>query len=498
MRHKAPDFERLSQRIDDVAERWDTSGAVVVIADDKVVHKRMYGFADRDNNVKTSPDSTYLISSKSPLLLGLCIMQLIDRREVSLRDTLDRYIPEYRHGSKITVRHLLYRTSGIRDYFYGDRMLELSRSEQHQALSDEDRFRSESYAYESTITFGDVLAIIGDAPLEFEPGSRTNDWSASNVVFLQEIIERASGMSLIDYQRRHIFEPLGMTETVPGWDATTVSYGCIKETVLVSLPVVEEMDHALRTTVDDMVILMRGLVNRRLLSRRAWRTALAYDREGVGIVAENVNGVACAEGGILGYEFNLYFDQDTGLGYIHVSNEIQSQRRINDEWGWFRKDMRRAIEEETTYPRFTSLRPYSEQNSWDAMSLAVDESQRSFVLDAKTSLCYALAKRRVRRPYVLLEGKRAVGLLVLAIDEKRAYHNVDILLVDKRYQNRGFGKLMLSKGLEILRANGARRVEIGVSRYNVAAQKLYFSMGFERAAVYEQGMALRIDLDKSA
>ncbi|MFO7712518.1 MAG: serine hydrolase domain-containing protein, partial [Dehalococcoidia bacterium] len=211
MIHKAPDFEKLAQRIDEIAEKWDTSGAVVVIADDKVVHRQMYGFADRDNNVKTSPDSTYLISSKSPLLLGLCIMQLIDRREVSLRDSLDRYIPEYRHGSKITVRHLLYRTSGIRDYFYGDRMLELSRSEQHQALSDEDRFRSESYAYESTITFGDVLAIIGDAPLEFEPGSRTNDWSASNVVFLQEIIERVSGMRLIDYQRRHIFEPLGMT-----------------------------------------------------------------------------------------------------------------------------------------------------------------------------------------------------------------------------------------------------------------------------------------------
>ena len=498
MRHKAPDFERLSQRIDEVAERWDTSGTVVVMADDKVVHRRMYGYADRDNGIPTSPESTYLISSKSPLLLGLCMMQLVDRRKISLRDTLDRYTPEYRHASKISIKHLLYRTSGIRDYFYGAKMLELSGSEQHQALSDEDRFRSESHAYESPITFDDVLAIIGDAPLEFEPGSRNNDWSASNVVFLQEIIERASGTSLIDYQRRHIFEPLGMTATVPGCNATTVSYGCMKETVLVRLDVAEEMDHALRTTVDDLVILMKGIVNRGLLSGRAWKAALAYDREGLGIVAENANGIACAQGGILGYEFNLYFDQDTKLAYIHMSNETQTQRRINDEWGWFRKDMRRAIEEETTYPRFTSLRPYSEQNSWDAMSLAVDGTQQSFVLDAKTSLCYALANRRVRRPYVLLEGKRVVGLLVLAIDEKRAYYSVDILLVDKRYQNRGFGKIMLGKGLEILMENGARRVEIGVSRYNVAAQELYFSMGFQRAAVYRQGMWLRIDLDKSA
>jgi len=496
MRHKGPDYGKLAQRIDEIAERWDTSGAVVVIADDKVVHRGMYGYADRDGNIRTSPDSTYLISSKSPLLLGLCIMQLIDRKRVSLRDTLEKHLPEYRHASKITIRQLLYRSSGIRDYFYGGKMLELSLSEEHQALSDEERFRRERYLYESPITFEDVLAIIGDAPLEFEPGSRTNDWSASNDVFLQEIIERVSGMSLIDYQCRHIFEPLGMTETLPGCDATTVSYGCIKETVLVRLPVVEEIDHSISTTIDDLVRLMRGIVNRRLLSRRAWKTALAYDREGVGIVAENVNGIACAEGGILGYEFNLYFDQDARLAYIHMGNEIQIQKRMNDEWAWFRKEMRRAIEEETTYPRVTSLKAYSEQNYWDAMSLAVAESQRSFVLDAKASLCYALAKRRVRRPYVLLEGKRAVGLLVLAIDRKRSYYNVDVLLVDKRYQNRGFGRIMLGRGLEILKKNGARRIEIGVSRYNGAAQRLYSSMGFRRAAVYEGGMNLRIDLDK--
>ncbi len=496
MRHRGPDFERLSQRIDEVAARWDTSGVVVVIAGDRVVHRKVYGYADREKRIRASLDSTYLISSRSQLLLGLCIVQLIDCKKVRLRDTLDRYIPEYCHASKITVKQLLYRSSGIRDYFYSGKMVELSRSEDHQALSDEDRFRSESYVYESPITFADVLAVIGEAPLEFEPGSRTNDWSTSNDVFLQEIIERVSGMNLIDYQRRHIFEPLGMSETVPGCDATTVSYGCIKETVLVRLPVVEEMDHALRTTIDDLEKLMRGIVDRRLISSRAWNTALAYDREGVGIVAENVNGIACGEGGILGYEFNLYFDQDTRLAYIHVSNEIQIMRRTNDEWGWFRKEMRRAIEEETTYPRFTSLKPYSEQNYWDAMSLAVAESQQSFVLDAKTSLCYALARRRVRRPYVLLEGRRAVGLLVLAIDKERSYYNVDVLLVDRRYQNRGFGRIMLAKCLEILKSNGAKRIEIGVSRFNGAAQRLYSSMGFERAAVYNQGMTLRIDLDE--
>jgi len=495
MRREAVDFERLSRRIDEIAERWDTSGAVVVIADGETVHRNTYGYADREKGIRTSPDSTYLISSKSPMLIGLCIMQLVDGKRVSLRDTLDQYIPEYRHASRITVKQLLYHNTGIPDYFYSGKMIELSQSKQHQALSDEDRFRVECYAYESPITFTEVHAIISDAPLEFEPGSRSSNWSASNVVFLKEIIERVSGLSLAGYQRKHVFEPLGMNQTVPGCDATTVSYGCIKETVLVRLPIVGEMDHAFRTTIDDMVKLMKGVVNRQLMSGRTWKTALLHDSTGRGIIAEHANGVACGVGGILGYEFNLYFDQDSKISYIHVTNERQKQRRIDDEWYWFRKEVRRAIEEETTYPRFTCLKPYSQQNAWEAMDLAVHESQTSFVLDAKASLCYALAKPKVRKPYVLMEGKRSVGLLVLAIDKKKSLYDVDILLIDKRYQRRGFGKIILSKALEILKQQGARRIEIGVNRFNIAAQRLYFSLGFERVAVYEQGMWLRIDLE---
>lgn len=498
MKQRTVDFGRLSRRIDELAEKWDTSGAVVLIADDRVVHRKTYGFADREKNIAMSDDDIYLISARSGMLLGLCMMQLIDRKNVSLRDTLDKYIPEYRHASEITIRQLLYDSSGIPDYFYGGKMVDLSQSEQHQALRDEDRYRVECHAYESPVTFTEALAIIADAALEFRPGSRSNEWSASNALFLQEIIERVSGLRLIDYQREHIFEPLGMNDTLPGCDATTVSYGCIKETVLVRLPITEKLDHGLKTTVEDMVKLMRGVVNRRLLSGRGWKTALAFDNTGLGIVAQNVNGVAAGHSNMLGYEFLLGFDQDRNMAYMHLTNEAQRMRWVDDDWLFFRREMRRAIEEETTYPAHTRLQPYSDRNASDAANLAVAESQRSFVSDAKSSLCYALAKPKVRRPYVLMEGRRAVGLMVLSIDKKKSEYYVAVLLVDSRYQNRGFGKIMLSKGLEILKQKGARRIEIGVNRFNVAAQKLYFSLGFKRVAVYEQGMWLRIDLDKGA
>ena len=497
MKQMTADFKRLSQRIDELAEKWDISGGVVVIAGDAIVHKKAYGFADRQSNLKISEDSTYLISAKSPMLLGICIMQLVDRKQVSLQDTLDKYIPEYCHAARMTIKQLLHHNTGIPDYFYSGKMIELSQSQHHQALSDEDRYRIERYAYESPITFAEAHAVIAGAPLEFEPGTRADNWSASNILFLKEVVERVSGLGLIEYQRKHIFEPLGMRQTVSGCDATTVSYGCIKERILVRLPVTDPMHYVFSTTIDDLEKLMRGVVNRGLLSRRAWKTALMFDSEGVGIVAQEGNGIAVSLGGVLGYEFVAAFDQDVKLGYITVTNEMQIQKKIGDEWLYFRKEMRGAVEEETTYPRSTSLKPFSDRNARFAAGLAVDDSQQSFVSDAKSSLCYALAKPKVRRPYVLMEGRRAVGLMVLLIDKKKADYCVDILLVDRRYQNRGFGRIMLSRGLEILKQNGAKRMEIGVNRYNVAAQKLYFSLGFERVAVYEQGMWLRIDLSKT-
>jgi hypothetical protein len=54
MKEMTADFKRLSQRIDELAEKWDTSGAVVILTGDEIVHRKTYGFADRENNLRLS------------------------------------------------------------------------------------------------------------------------------------------------------------------------------------------------------------------------------------------------------------------------------------------------------------------------------------------------------------------------------------------------------------------------------------------------------------
>ncbi|MDD3191984.1 MAG: GNAT family N-acetyltransferase, partial [Bacilli bacterium] len=344
------------------------------------------------------------------------------------------------------------------------------------------------------VRFEDVFDIVKDKPLDFLPGQRDYDWSLTNIIFLIEVVKRISGMDIFAFLKQEAFDPWGMNYVCLGYHPTTVSYGCMKDTVLVRLPYCEQLDHAVTVTIADMKALMKALVNRKTFKKAAWNKALTFTKEGFNMLAENANGICCATATLFGYEMNLYFDWHIQLSYVHLCNEMQILIRNEDEIRYFRKEMRELIEMETTYPKFTKLMPYCEQTAWGAMDLKVDETQRSYVFDAKTTLCFALIKPKVRKTYVLTEGMRAVGLLVLGIDRKNDYFHIDVILIDKRYQHRGFGKIMLQKALRILKAKGAKKIEIGVNRNNTAAYKLYLSAGFKPSAIYEQGMGLYLDL----
>jgi RimJ/RimL family protein N-acetyltransferase len=53
---------------------------------------------------------------------------------------------------------------------------------------------------------------------------------------------------------------------------------------------------------------------------------------------------------------------------------------------------------------------------------------------------------------------------------------------------------MLKWAVDYLKNEGAKELEIGVNRFNIAAQKLYLSVGFSVKAVYEEGMTLHMEL----
>jgi D-alanyl-D-alanine carboxypeptidase len=58
----------------------------------------------------------------------------------------------------------------------------------------------------------EMIDLIRDAPLRFEPGSRY-EYSNSNHTILGVVVERVSGLGYEAFLRQNIFEPLGMHDT---------------------------------------------------------------------------------------------------------------------------------------------------------------------------------------------------------------------------------------------------------------------------------------------
>ncbi len=192
----------------------------------------------------------------------MAVMILVDRRRLSLDDTLDRLFPGFpAYGARITVRHLLDHTSGLPDYE------DLIPEGTTLQLQDRDVLQ---------------LLLATEAPV-FAPGARFA-YSNSGYALLALIVEKASGAPFARFLADEIFRPLGMKRTVAfesGLDAVThraygyqrVATGWRRTDQSVTSAVLG--DGGIYSSLDDMARWVRALDGGRLLSRAAHRQMVA-------------------------------------------------------------------------------------------------------------------------------------------------------------------------------------------------------------------------------
>ncbi len=486
--------------IKSIAQKWDISGAVSIYHKGERIYKDFFGLANRETGERINEESTYLFSGSARFLTALSMMMLSDMKKINLNDTIEKYIPEYAHAHKIKIKHLILGESGIRDYFYGKIMPELKNDDKHNSLDERERVVEEKRMYTKNYSFKDALELIGKEELEFEPGTEKADFSTTEKIFCKEIIERVSGMKLLDFEFKYIFEPLNMSETKRGRSVNTNTYCNFRDKELLLVKIDETADDLFVTTAADIEKLMIAiyedivLSNKKILSDKSWKKATSFNEENVGLGLSSVNGIICIdEFDLLGNEASLYFNKESELCYMQVNNANIVVENIGGTWIHFRKEMRNEIDAFFTYPKNTRIVPYNKRNWYDVMNLEISKDQYEFVCDAKQSIAYAFAYQRDHKLFVEMEGDKPVGLMVLKSNKKKNEYHFAILLVDRRYQGRGFGKIMLEWALEYFKEQGAKELTIGVNRFNISAQKLYKSVGFREDLVYEEGMQLKIE-----
>lgn len=179
--------------------KWDKSDsagcALGVYKDGRIIYKQGYGMADLENDIPITPSTVFHVASMSKQFTAASIVLLAQQGKLSLNDDVHKYLPELPDfGERITIRHLIYHTSGLRDQWD---LLDLA-----------------GWRYSlDLITDDDVMSVMTrQKELNFKPGDK-HVYSNTGYTLLGLIVKRVSGLSLREFSTKNIFEPLGMTHT---------------------------------------------------------------------------------------------------------------------------------------------------------------------------------------------------------------------------------------------------------------------------------------------
>jgi CubicO group peptidase (beta-lactamase class C family) len=216
--------ERL-KRIDNamnewVQKEWMQGGEALIIRDGKIVYYKAAGYNDLEAKTPLSKDAIFRIASQTKAITSVAIMILFEEGKLLLNDPVSKYIPSFRKQMvldkfnaedttyttvpatrEITIKDLLTHTSGIGYAMIG--------SKESNAIYAKSKLTAGiGGTDESLLT---AMTRLGTLPLMHQPGLK---WTYGlNTDLLGCLVEVISGMTLDDFFRTRIFEPLGMKDT---------------------------------------------------------------------------------------------------------------------------------------------------------------------------------------------------------------------------------------------------------------------------------------------
>ena len=196
-------LERASGLIQTEVESGRLGAAALLVArHGRVVLHRGFGrLSPAPGAPPVSPDSVFLLASITKAFTACSLMLLVERGLVSLGDPVNQYLPGFKGGERdrVQVRDLLRHTSGLPDMLPEN--IDLRRA--HAPLSELVQH-----------TYG--------TPLLFSPRSEFR-YQSMGILLAAEIVERLSGTKLRDFEKKEIFDPLGMKDSSLGLGGRRIS-----------------------------------------------------------------------------------------------------------------------------------------------------------------------------------------------------------------------------------------------------------------------------------
>lgn len=173
----------------------DTPGAaVLVFRGDETLLSKGYGQANLEYGIPVTPRTVFHVASVSKQFTAYAVAMLAAEGRLSLDDDVRQHLPELPDfGERITLRHLVHHTSGMRDQWT--------------------LWMMAGGALDDVIRQDDLLRLITrQRELNFAPGAQ-HLYSNTGYTLLAEVVERVTGEPFDAWMEASVFAPLGMEHT---------------------------------------------------------------------------------------------------------------------------------------------------------------------------------------------------------------------------------------------------------------------------------------------
>jgi D-alanyl-D-alanine carboxypeptidase len=213
--------------------------AVAVRQGGEVVHSAGYGLANVEWGIPIDTETVFRIGSITKQFTAAAILRLAADGKLAIDDPIERHLPDYPiRERRITLRHLLNHTSGVKSYTAMPVFMEIMARD---------------------LPLVELIARFREAPPDFAPGERYL-YNNSGYVLLGAVIEAASGKSYEAFLMEIFFEPLGLARTSYLHNHTIVpkraSGYALARTLLNAAPISMTLPHAagaLGSTAEDLL-----------------------------------------------------------------------------------------------------------------------------------------------------------------------------------------------------------------------------------------------------
>lgn len=463
----------IMNKIEQMIDKFGFIGQVNIYQDHKLIVK-----------VKANNTDYYPVHKYSELFINLLIMRGLERNNISLNQTLDLYLPEMNKASKITFLNLLKSETGLPD-LHGVLTTAFHQENTYFNMTDDEK---ESYDFNFRnvlIPIEQVIEMYNQYEFENEPGS-FNDYNQAVQNLGPLIIERIYNKPYLEVLESELLGPSGINPHDDfNHERSYNAYYNVKKTFALT-----NLENFIGLQIDDIAKLYHNLKSGNIISLKHFRIMkklTPYD--GINFCSS----FSFTDHLVVG-KFYIFDFKKENIQFIHATDFSGYEVNINGE-------------DETFYNYYVpQLAPYflkynqpklvklSKKNVYDLLYIENDPKQLWFMGSTKYMLAEQYTDPKVRL-YLLMDNNVTLGTVCLKIDQGSNIYYISNVLVDRKYQGRGYGKAIIREALKILKKNGAKIITIDVDKDNIAAFKIYLNAGFILKSTYPRSYHLVYTFD---